>query len=980
MFARILQLRTVGLCAAIATALVMTLLSAGLQRSAAELVRDGRRDLARGRTKTALAVARRATEAAPQSISAWRLRVDAAEAASCPAEAVSACQRLAILDTSAAGQHWLRIGAWEMQRFRIGSAEDALRRALAIDPRDVAALRLSAQLAGVVGRCRDLNKCLVGLIQSRSFTLDDLIILGTDKAFINDDDLVDSILSHDQSPSSALLNRARAAQNDNQTERAEMLLSRLVAADPYFWEAQSLLGVILSASPGDAFLRWNADLPSGADSDAGIWLARGLWLQSRGDWRQAGRCFWESLSREPESLTATVQLGQTLLRAGESALGNEFLERGRLLESISALVTQTRERGDLSLTRDLTNALEQVGRLWEAWAWCSLGQAAEWHGPEGATRLQLLAAQLAPSLPRTRPSALPGRNHDWGRFALPDWSQLRPDAGLSATPARLAEINFVDESRQAGLAFTYVNGENAATGGRRIFETLGGGVAALDFDGDGWTDLYFPQGNAGPVVRGTGPHDALFRNFQGARFDQVTDASGIVEGGFSHGVAAGDFDNDGFPDLYVANIGCNRLFHNHGDGTFADVTEAAGIGDNAWTVSCAIADLNGDGLPDLFDVNYLTGSGIFTAICTDERGSPRVCRPTVFEPACDRVALNLGDGTFAPSQGEAGLDLPRGMGLGLVIADFTGDDRLDVFVANDQAPNYLLVCDQPGAGRILKFHDEGHLRGLAVDHSGQARASMGVAAGDINQDGRVDLFVTNFSQESDVLYLSQSDGSYTDSTAEAGLRAATFNLLGFGTQLFDVDLDGLLDLVSLNGHIDNFTSAPDGHRMRAQFFRGLPGARFAELLEDRGGSFFPVKRLGRGLATLDWNRDGLLDFVATDLEAPVALATNRSQRAGHGLHLKLVGTTGSRDAIGARLRIVREDGRRFSRCVTAGDGYESCNDRLVHIGVGDTDRVACLEIDWPSGRSSKFEDVPCDIVWIIVEGAPRLTSLQAANE
>jgi len=975
MFVITLRRQAIGLFALLTTGLIAALLATTLRMSAGELIRDGRRALARGRVDAALSSARRATDRAPQSINAWQLRAAAAEAAGCHDDAVIAYERLANLDIADAGRHWLRVGALEMQRFHIRFADDALARVLAIDPCNVDALRLRAQLSGIMGRSRDLTKCLIGLIQARSFTLDDLIVLGTGNAFISNESLARSIIDQDPGTSLVLLSRARAALNDNQSDQAAVLLRQLVDAYPESWEAQSLLGEIYSTRPGAEFMNWHAGLAPAADSDSRIWLVRGLWLQARGDCRQACRCFQESVCREPESLTATVQLGQALMCVGEASLGAEFLQRGRLLESISALVTQIRERRDLSLVRELSTALAEAGRLWEAWAWCSLAAAGAPADPGAAAGLQSLAARLAPDLARTLPAALPGRAFDWTQFPLPDWSRCRPDDGSSAPAARLAEIRFVDESQPAGLAFTYVNGDDPATPGRRIFETLGGGVAALDYDGDGWTDLYFPQGGTWPVVAGAGPRDVLFRNRRGVRFDDVTGFTGIIEEGFSQGVAAGDFDNDGFPDLYVANIGCNRLFHNNGDGTFADVTAAAGIADDAWTVSCAIADLNGDGLPDLFDVNYLGGSEIFTAICTDERGLPRVCRPTMFEPALDRVALNLGDGSFAPLQSEAGLDLPRGMGLGLVVADFNGDRRPDVFVANDQAPNYLLAGDKPGAGSGLKFRDEGHLRGLALDNTGNARASMGVAAGDVNHDGRVDLFVTNFSQESDVLYLSQPDGSYADNSAAAGLRAATFDLLGFGAQFFDADLDGLLDLVALNGHIDNFTSAADGHRMRAQFFRGLPGPRFGEVGADRAGSFFGVKRLGRGLATLDWNRDGLVDFVATDLEAPVALGTNRSQRAGQALCLKLIGATSSRDAVGARLRIVRESGSELWRHVTAGDGYESCNERLIHVGVGQVDRIERLEIDWPSGRSSKFEHVSCGTQWIVVEGAARLAAV-----
>jgi hypothetical protein len=227
-----------------------------------------------------------------------------------------------------------------------------------------------------------------------------------------------------------------------------------------------------------------------------------------------------------------------------------------------------------------------------------------------------------------------------------------------------------------------------------------------------------------------------------------------------------------------------------------------------------------------------------------------------------------------------------------------------------------------------------------------------------------------------MLYLSQPDGSYLDSAREAGLRGATFDLLGFGTQFLDADLDGALDLVVLNGHIDDVRSLGRSYHMRPQIFRGLPGPRFVELAAGQAGSFFDEKRLGRALATLDWNRDGLLDFVATDLEGPVALATNKTESAGHSLRLKLVGTTSSRDAVGARLRIVPAAGGEFYGQVTAGDGYESSSERLIQVGVGALDKVERVEIEWPSGLMSGFDEVPCREVWLAVEGASRLTPLK----
>ena len=940
------------------------------------LLSDGRAALVRGNSAVAQEMGRRAVNRAPSLVAAWRLLADAAEQAEDRSQAVAALTRLAEIDRSNAATHWMRIGALEMKRSRLSDADEALRRSLEIDPGQVGALRLRAQLMGVLGRSRELIQCLMHLIQYAGFRLDDLEVLAGYDPYISDPDRLDSMRRATADDGMSLLARARDALNGNRTAEALHYLTRIVAAEPKLWEAQALLGEIyVEQSPGE-FLRWQAALPAEADTDSRIWLTRGLWLRARGDLGPACRCFWEAVRREPEILKATMQLGQTLSLCGEAELGKRFLLRAKLMQQIVSVAVQISEQKSWTRANALIDDLEVTGRLWEAWAWCALEARALPHDQAVATRLGRLAERLTPDLPRSLPEAVPGRDFDWSRFSLPDWSEsgLEPTtAQPTATPENIA---FVDEARQLGLTFEYISNKSPGNTGHHIFETTGGGVAALDFDGDGWIDLYFAQGGSWPVVAGTGPRDALYRNQRGLRFEDVTNLSGIVEEGYSQGVAAGDFDNDGFPDLYVANIGLNRLFRNNGDGTFNDVTLAAGLKDQAWTSSCAIADLNGDGFPDLFDVNYVQGNEVFTTLCVNERREPLVCRPTVFEPALDRVAVSLGDGRFVEMQNEAGLNLPYGRGLGLVVANFNADRRLDVFVANDQGANYLLLNEQTGPDSPLRFIEQGHLLGVALDRDGLSKAGMGIAAGDVNGDGQLDLFVTTFAREAKLLYLSQPDGSYVDSTHESGLHAPTFEFLGFGTQFLDADLNGLLDLVILNGHIDEFESPGQSYRMRPQFFRGLPGSRFVELSETQVGSFFGVERLGRGLATLDWNRDGLPDFVATYLAGPVALVTNKTQPTGHSLRLKLVGTSSSRDAIGARIRIVPAAGDEVRVQLTAGDGYESCNERLVQVGLGQCEKVERLEIEWPSGKISVFDNVACRETWLVIEDAPQLKTLK----
>ena len=606
------------------------------------------------------------------------------------------------------------------------------------------------------------------------------------------------------------------------------------------------------------------------------------------------------------------------------------------------------------------------------WPWT---QIRNWRGQRRL--LSGFACASRRNLPRTAPEADPGHTIDLSHFPLSDGDDAGSFPSSRAETSDDQNVRFIDEAGVAHLDFRYFNDEDPDTPASRPFEFTGGGVAVLDYDGDGWPDVYLTQGCVWPPQPDQQDHlDRLFRNLGEGRFRDVTLEAGLIEDSYSQGVTVGDYNSDGHPDLYVANLDTNRLFRNNGDGTFTDVTLESGTGGDRWTTSCLMADLNGDAWPDIYAVNYLTGSDVFERICRTSQGRPRLCTPNDFEPAQDQMYLNLGDGRFEEWTEEGGILTPYGKGLGIVAVDLAESGRLDLFIANDTDRNGLFVNTTPAAGEMPLFRDDAIDSGLAFDQNGLPQACMGVAVGDADGDGLIDLFVTNYYQEANTLYLQQQGNLFRDATREAGLRESSLPMLGFGTQFLDGERDGFPDLICVNGHVEDLRERGVPYQMRPQFFRNLGAGRFAELSATSLGPYFQQERLGRGLARLDWNRDGLEDVVVSHLDASAALLTNRTTNVGHYFALQLRGTKSSRDGLGTTVALKAGD-RRWVQQLTAGDGYQASNERQLIFGLGTLEQIDDLTIRWPSGLQQLFSKPQIDSTMIAVEGRASLLRLPA---
>jgi enediyne biosynthesis protein E4 len=528
---------------------------------------------------------------------------------------------------------------------------------------------------------------------------------------------------------------------------------------------------------------------------------------------------------------------------------------------------------------------------------------------------------------------------------------------------------FVDIAKQAGVAFHHTNG---ASPDKHLVETMGSGGLFFDYDGDGWIDIFLVDGGSIADARvARQARHRLFHNRGDGRFDDVTERSGIQHGPsdagrsvYGMGACAGDYDGDGDPDLYITNYGPNALYRNRGDGTFVDVTGGAHVGDPRWSAGCAFADLDRDGDLDLWVVNYVDADPAHSPYCGDAKAGLRFyCHPLKYEPLPSTVYRNDG-GVFTDVSAASGVGALKSNGLGVVISDYDGDGSPDVFVANDTMPNFLFH----NAGN-MRFVEMGLQTGIAVAADGRTRAGMGIDTGDYDNDGRLDLAITNLDFEMHTLRRGLERGLFADATGESGIGFPTLPFVGFGVAFLDFDNDAQLDLAIANGHIlDNAPRYRPGstYEQRKLLFRNTAGRRFVEVGRTIG-SAFAAPKVGRGLAAGDIDNDGDLDLLVTNNGQDAELLRNDGGNRHHALIVQLRGMAPNRDAVGARVTVTSA-GRRQIRDVKAGSSYLSQNDLRAHVGLGEAVAVDRIDVQWPSGATEDVTNVAADQIITIEQG------------
>ena len=612
------------------------------------------------------------------------------------------------------------------------------------------------------------------------------------------------------------------------------------------------------------------------------------------------------------------------------------------------------------------------------------------------------STQTAPDKPQDVPQPRPSGMATGGIHAPIKDSHSRPITAGGFVDG--APVVFLDVTHQAGLdKFRHRSGSPDKS---IIIEAPGSGVALLDYDNDAWPDIYLLNGSTVAAVKGgePAPRAMLFHNNHDGTFTDVTDKAGVSNDRWGFGVAVADYDNDGWPDIYVSNYGKNRLYHNNRDGTFTDVAEKAGVALGGWSTGATWGDYDRDGLLDLFVPGYvhydldhpiLAGKGGVPEGACQYRGVNVFCGPMGLLGEGDHLFHNNGDGTFTDVSLKAGVSDREGRyGFASVFADIDDDGWPDLIVANDSTPNYLYRNRHDGT-----FEDISYMSGFALNEEGRAQASMGIALGDYNHSGRLGLFITTFSDDYKTLYRNEGDSSFTDVSFKAGLGSPTIPFLGWGTGFLDFDNDGLLDLFIANGHVYPVADQRDWGTtwaQRPQLFRNLDGSKFQEVPAATGSGLASVV-CARGAAFGDLFNDGHIEVVLNNLDSPPTLLRNVVHNSNNWVTLKLVGaglalsasssaptspvaqgeslssaaTTpthhSSRDAIGAKV-FLTAGGVRQRADVFSGASYASTSDPRVHFGLGSASKVDKLEIFWPSGLRQEVT-LPCiDCILQIVEG------------
>ncbi len=866
---------------------------------------------------------------------------------------------------------WLA-GQWLTDKNEFDAAQQKLERILEL-PGDVDRVhhRL-AQLLNNQGRRIEAAKHLRALARSGDISEKELFAMNT-----YGDPFIDLAMPKPDFASkltAGALTEAKRFRAEGKLLEARALVERLSAAFPDSTAISAFQGrVYADLHDEEKVGQWIANTPDEIDREPEYWYAVGIWLQRQGQHREAVRCFTEAVTRDETDRFSYLALARSLTALGQSEPAQRANER---FQSLSEAATIAREIGlqpgsQTTLNR-LADILQQLNRPWEAIGWRLV--AVRTHG---GTESEVKALHQ-------QRDALASEEADLGadRFItcgldLADWplptvDKIRVAVATHSSvdprrererPATDVPIVLMDIASEARLNFQYNNGDDPSDDSRLLYQMTGGGIGVIDFDLDGWADLYLTQGGGDAFdPQGSKPNQ-LARNLAGRRFTDVGELSQTDDLGYGQGVAVADINQDGFADLLVANIGPNVLYLNNGDGTFQRRVLLPSIAEGEWTTSIACGDLSGDHLPEIVEVNYVDDPSAMTIACTPSRD---VCNPSVFQPAADNVMQVNADGTITSWTGCQQIDDRPNYGFAAIIANFDHQAGNDLFIANDTKENHLWLSQVSDDGQAHTLAESSQIYGCGTGARGQMNGCMGVAAGDFDRNGKLDLHVTNFWDQPSDLYLQQAAGFFSNRNAASGLYELTRKTVGWGTQSVDFDRDGWLDLAILNGHVTDHRHRGRPFEMTPQLFRGDAKGFHLVPPETNVRDYWSTAALGRTMAILDWNNDTRPDLVTNHLDLPVALLENRTN-GGNSVQFDLVGTESERDAIGAEIRL-QVGNENWTSWQIGGDGFLCSNQQRIDVGIGSAETIDRVDVIWPSGQTQQFTRLPANHCYLIIEG------------
>lgn len=885
---------------------------------------------------------------------------------------------------------------WLMKLGRLDEAETRYLSILKAVPSFAVARRRLADLYNRQGRRQEAADQIVALCASGSVMEDELYaLISIPDAYFDGE----AGGEEDTATVIGVGGTARVQFTNGDFDAAEQTLREASKKNPLKPAELAFMGRVLAENQSfEALPGWLGQTNDATKAFGNYWFALGVWMLWEDQVDNAITAFREALIRVPTDQVGYKRVADCFRRKGDADSADWCLGRAKLLFATQQMSFQIGavETPEANLILLLADRLDELERPFEAIAWRAIATA--YAGSPKEVLINLNQKRLALLQERRTASAEPGSSPTTSRNpnVLPPalrednatdlgWASELPrtlDAQSAAESIQLARgiPSFVDVTKNVGIAGTYCNGVEQVHRIYMIHHTTGGGVAVLDYDLDGRADLYFPQGAAAPNLSDlnvwNGEKSNLFFRHTPKGFELVTSPSGSDNLGYGQGVTAGDFNGDGFPDLAIANIGFNVLMINRGDGTFEDVSDRLDEGRGRWTTNLAIADLNGDALPELIESNYIDDPVVYQdrlAAMNLPPGAPipdaLVPQPADYDASVDRVFVNLGN----MKTNRVELEVPEGAencnAMAVLVTDIDGQGGNDIFVANDMRTNQLWLNEEASDPDRLPLREAGVVAGCAYSNRGEANACMGIAPADFDGNGLIDFMVTNFYREPFNFFVQKAPGRFVDLAAKSDLSTIGYNVNSFGTQPLDYDNNGRIDLVVLNGHIHDARHRGEPFRMMPQLIDGTDDEFVAVDMSD--SEYWATPSLGRAVAKLDYNHDGLVDLVTTHLDLPHTLLENQSEAVGDSVQIQLIGTESERDAIGA-LVVVESGSVRHTMPVTTGDGFETKNESVLMFGLGKTSAGVDVSIKWPSGREQQFNQLVPNARYTVTEGDPQI--------